>query len=326
MSKNIKEELIQSLATGQFISGQELGDRLGVTRAAIFNHIKKLTAMGLDIFSVTGRGYKLAQPLELLDPLQIQQHLQKLSLEQHVVEVHRVIDSTNSYLLRKIPNNIIKGQTCIAEYQQSGRGRRGRQWLSPFGSHIYLSQYWPLEQGMSEAMGLSLVIGIAISEVVQEYVPAKVQLKWPNDIYIEEQKVAGILIELEGQAQGLSHCVVGVGLNIQMPISVGKQIEQPWTDLVSHCADKIDRNKLVAKIIYSINKFLVINQNSGFASLLERWHNRDVFLNKRVRVITGDKESVGIYRGVNAQGGMLLEVNGKETPFYGGEVSLRGVE
>jgi len=326
MSKNIKEQLIQSLATGQFISGQELGDRLGVTRAAISNHIKKLTAMGLDIFSVTGRGYKLAQPLELLDHLKIQDHLQNLSLEQHVVEVHRVIDSTNSYLLRKIPNNIIRGQTCIAEYQQSGRGRRGRQWLSPFGSHIYLSQYWPLEQGMSEAMGLSLVIGIAISEVVQKYVPAKVQLKWPNDIYIEEQKVAGILIELEGQAQGLSHCVVGVGLNIQMPISVGKQIDQPWTDLVSHCADKIDRNKLVAKIIYSINKFLVINQKSGFASLLRLWHSRDIFLNKRVKVITGDKESVGIYRGVNAQGGMLLEVNGQETPFYGGEVSLRGVE
>lgn len=335
MAKAIQEKIITSLAQGDFVSGQDLGDKLGVSRAAISNHIKALAEIGLDIFRVTGKGYKLAQPLTLLAREKIFAHLRLIAkqsndstkvLDENLLEVHSLIDSTNSYLLRKIPNQISKGQTCVAEYQHAGRGRRGRQWLSPFGSHIYLSMYWPLEQGMSQAMGLSLVIGLAISDAIAFYVNEDVQLKWPNDIYIQGKKVAGILVELEGQTQGLSHCVIGVGINVQMPSSIGEQIDQPWTDLSQHLQQKIDRNELVAQIISNMNKRLIQHQQDGFAGMLDDWHSKDLFLNKAVKIITGSKETKGIYRGVNEQGAMLLECDNKVVPIYGGEVSLRGIK
>jgi len=325
MTKTVKDELVKALACGDFVSGQQFGEQVGVSRAAISNHIKTLTEMGLDIFRVTGKGYKLAQPIDLLELCQIEKYLAKLANNELPIEVHSIIDSTNSYLLRKIPN-ISKGQTCIAEYQQAGRGRRGRKWQSPFGSHLYLSMYWPLEQGMSEAMGLSLVVGLAISDAIQKFAPNEVELKWPNDVYVLGKKIAGILVELEGQAQGLSHCVVGVGLNVQMPKSASDEIDQPWTDLASHYSEKIDRNKLVAEVIHCIYQRLKQHQDSGFASMIEEWQQQDLFLNKTVKIVTGEKETRGVYRGVNEQGAMLLEINGKFSPIYGGEVSLRSDE
>jgi len=322
MSKAVKEQLIKALACGDFVSGQQFGEQVGVSRAAISNHIKTLTEMGLDIFRVTGKGYKLAQPINLLELGQIEKNLAQLTSIELPIEVHSIIDSTNSYLLRKIPN-IKQGQTCIAEYQQAGRGRRGRKWQSPFGSHLYLSLYWPLEQGMSEAMGLSLVIGLAISDAIQKFFPNKVELKWPNDVYVSGKKIAGILVELEGQAQGLSHCVIGVGINVQMPKSASAEIDQPWTDLASHHGDKIDRNKLVSEVIHCIYQRLKQHQISGFSSMIDEWQQQDLFLNKPVKIVTGSRETFGIYRGVNEQGALLLEVNGKISPVYGGEISLR---
>jgi len=325
MSKTVKDQLIKALACGEFVSGQQFGEQVGVSRAAISNQIKTLTEMGLDIFRVTGKGYKLAQSIDLLEHNQIENNLIKLSYNDLSIEVHSIIDSTNSYLLRKIPN-IKKGQICIAEYQQAGRGRRGQKWQSPFGSHLYLSMYWQLEQGMSEAMGLSLVIGLALSDAIQKFVTNKVELKWPNDVYVSGKKIAGILIELEGQAQGIGHCVVGVGLNVQMPKSASTEIDQPWTDLRSHHSEKVDRNKLAAEVIHCIYQRLEQHQTSGFASMIEEWHQQDLLLNKTVKIITGSRETLGIYRGVNEQGAMLLEVNNKVSPVYGGEVSLRSAE
>ncbi len=323
MAKIIREQLIRLLAQGDFISGQYLGQKLGVSRAAISNHIKALTEIGLDIYSVTGKGYKLAQPISLLDEQKITAHLNTLG-ENNLIEVHNIIDSTNSYLLRKIPNQIEMGQVCIAEYQQQGRGRRGRTWQSPFASHLYLSLYWPLEQGMSDAMGLSLTIALAISDTIKHFSQEQVQLKWPNDIYMQGKKLAGVLIELEGQAQGISHCVIGVGLNINMPATSAKEIDQPWTDLSHHSTKELDRNLLSAYLIAMIMKRLKQHQEFGFSAMLAEWHQLDYFLNQQVKLVTGHKEIIGTYQGVNEQGALILCVDGKEQVLYGGEVSLRG--
>jgi len=324
MAKAIREQLIKRLAEGGFISGELLGQKLGVSRAAISNHIKALTTMGLDVYRVTGKGYKLAQPLNLLECNQIKTHLDNLQCK-NIVEVHTIIDSTNSYLLRKIPHQIKAGQVCIAEYQQKGRGRRGRTWQSPFASHLYLSLYHPLEAGMSDAMGLSLVVALALSDTLQLFTHANVQLKWPNDVYIQGKKIAGILLELEGQAEGLSHCVIGIGLNIQMPTSSGAKIEQPWTDLQQHSDKVIDRNLLTAHLIYYLNKRLLDHQKWGLTVMLPEWHKKDYFLHKAVKIITGQHQVNGIYKGVNEQGGLILQTTNKEKIVYGGEVTLRGL-
>ena len=332
MTSMIREELIKALSGGAFVSGQYIGELLGVSRTAVSKHVKALTELGLDIYSVTGKGYKLAQPLTLLSQRQIMNKLSSVG-KTNTVEVHTLIDSTNSYLMRLLSKqneelefNLSQGQVCLAEYQSAGRGRRGRQWISPFGSHLYLSMYWKLEQGLAAAMGLSLVSALAVSDAIKQELNLNVQLKWPNDIYIDGVKLAGILIELEGQVSELSHSIIGIGLNLKMPENSAKDIDQPWTDLQSHYQVDIDRNQLCSTIISCLIDRLTLHQEQGLAVMIDEWHQQDVFLNKPVQLITGDRITQGICRGINSQGALMLEINGVIKPIYGGEVSLRAAK
>lgn len=325
----IREELIKALSTGKFVSGQYLGEMLNVSRTAVSKHVKALSGMGLDIYSVTGKGYKLAQPLNLLTEEKINAYLPPKYKTKKIV-VHTLIDSTNSYLMRCLSNQgdegypvLEQGQVCLSEYQSEGRGRRGRQWISPFGSNLYLSLYWQLEHGLSAAMGLSLVTALAVSDAIKKLFDLDVELKWPNDIYLNGVKLAGILIELEGQVSGPSHSVIGIGLNLKMPEKSAKAIDQPWTDLQSHIETSIDRNELCAAIISCLIERLHLHQEVGLAVMVDEWHQQDVYLNKNVQLITGDRVTKGVCRGINAQGALMLEVNGEIKPIYGGEVSLR---
>jgi len=355
MVKAVQEKLIKALVNGGFVSGQYIGEQLGISRTAISKHIKVLTEMGLDIFSVKGKGYKLSQSLNLLDQEKISNALIQLQLELQLkmqsqrglkndvqkanisksnalkdkapkVEVHSLIDSTNSYLMRCLPNEVTQGQVCLAEFQSAGRGRRGRQWISPFGSQVYLSMYWYLEQGLSAAMGLSLVTALAVSDAIYSLTNIQVQLKWPNDVYLSGVKLAGILIDLEGQAQEPSHSVIGIGLNLNMPEQEAKKIDQQWTDLQSHCSKEIDRNALCAQLIHHLLKRLHQHEKEGLSVMLDEWHAQDFYLNKKVKLLTGKSFIKGICRGVNNQGALMLEVDGQVKPIYGGEVSLRGDE
>lgn len=324
MSKPIREKLISALASGGFVSGQSIADELSVSRAAISNQVKALNEMGLDIFKVRGKGYQLANSLVLLDRTAIHKGLNSLRAD-NSVEVHTLIDSTNDYLMRKLPNQVTQGQVCIAEYQSAGRGRRGRQWISPFGSHLYLSYYHKLNEGFSAAMGLSLVTALAISDAIYALYGIEVQLKWPNDVYLDGVKLAGILIDLEGQATGDCHSVIGIGVNLQMPEQAGEQITQPWTELQRHVGERIDRNELVVAIIIALNQRLKQQSEQGIKSMLADWHKHDLYLNQPVKIITGENEEFGICRGVNEQGALLLENKGHVKTLFGGEVSLRGV-
>jgi BirA family biotin operon repressor/biotin-[acetyl-CoA-carboxylase] ligase len=320
--KAIREQLIKKLVKGEFLSGQAIGEELGVSRAAISKHISALQEMGFDIFSVTGKGYRLAEPIELLNESLIVEELAEKNTSAKV-EVHNLIDSTNSYLMRRLPNQNVIGQVCIAEYQSAGRGRRGRQWISPFGSHIYLSMYWYLEQGMSAAMGLSVVAALAVSDAIKALYQVDVELKWPNDIYFNGVKLAGILIDLEGQAMEPCHCVIGIGLNIKMPAKSAVLVDQPWIDLSSAIGVDIDRNMLAANIISALHKRLKVHSETGINTMVTQWHAQDFYINKPVALITGEKVTRGICRGINGQGALMLEVNGQVSPVYGGEVSLR---
>lgn len=166
-----KLHILKTLSDGEFHSGEALGHDLGISRAAIAKHIKGLSEWGVDIYRIQGRGYQLAHPMQLLDETRL------TDSSEPKLELIPVIDSTNQYLLERV-NESEKGRVCVAEYQASGRGSRGRQWVSPFGSNLYLSMYWRLDAGMAAAMGLSLVIGIAAVEALEEMGIQGVKLKW----------------------------------------------------------------------------------------------------------------------------------------------------
>ncbi len=317
MARDQVNRIIQLLADGQFYSGEWLGEQLSVSRTSISNYIKQAEQLGLDIHSVKGKGYKLAHSIELLDVDEI-----KRQSGQNAIEVFTEIDSTNQYLMDRL-DQLTSGATCLAESQTAGRGRRGRKWISPFGSHLYLSMFWQLEAGIEAAMGLSLATGIATVNALTALGINGAQLKWPNDIYVNNKKLAGILVEMSAQAAGPCQLVVGLGLNIKMPSQMAAEIDQPWTDLSQIGGAGVSRNTLAAHIIMALEQTLALYEQEGLAPFLPRWQELDAFINQPVNLIMGPKTISGIARGVDKQGALLVEQHGVVKPFIGGEISLR---
>lgn len=309
-------KLVALVADGEFHSGEQLGEALGMSRAAINKHIQTLKSWGLDVYTVTGKGYSLPEPIQLLDEEVILSHLHQPNLA-----VIPVIDSTNQYLLDRM-DKLPSGYACIAEYQQAGRGRRGRKWFSPFGSNLYMSMYWRLEQGPAAAMGLSLVIGIIMAEVIQLLGAPNVRVKWPNDLYLNDRKLAGILVELTGKTGDAAQIVIGAGVNLLMRSEGTAEINQGWINLQEAGVD-IDRNELAAKLINSLREALPIFERDGLAPFVSRWEALDNFINRPVKLLIGDREVYGIARGIDKQGGLLLEQDGVIKSWVGGEISLR---
>jgi BirA family biotin operon repressor/biotin-[acetyl-CoA-carboxylase] ligase len=311
--------LISLLSDGEFHSGEQLGERLGMSRAAINKHIQTLRDWGVDVFTVPGKGYSLPEPIQLLNEEFIRSNIQT-----GAVTVLPVIDSTNQYLLERLAT-LESGDACVAEYQQAGRGRRGRKWFSPFGANLYLSMYWRLEQGPAAAIGLSLVIGIVMAEVLQSLGAEKVRVKWPNDLYLMDRKLAGILVELTGKTGDAAQIVIGAGINLAMRRVESEVINQGWINL-QEAGIRIDRNMLAVRLIKELRAALLLFELEGLAPYLSRWERLDNFIDRPVKLIIGEKEIFGISRGIDTQGALLLEQDGVIKPWMGGEISLRSAE
>ncbi|WP_438918385.1 bifunctional biotin--[acetyl-CoA-carboxylase] ligase/biotin operon repressor BirA [Kosakonia cowanii] len=311
--------LISLLADGEFHSGEQLGESLGMSRAAINKHIQTLRDWGVDVFTVPGKGYSLPEPIQLLDETFIRREVAQGS-----VVVLPVIDSTNQYLLDRLAG-LQSGDACVAEYQQAGRGRRGRKWVSPFGANLYISMYWRLEQGPAAAIGLSLVIGIVMTEVLRDLGADQVRVKWPNDLYLNDRKLAGILVELTGKTGDAAQIVIGAGVNLAMRNAQAGDINQGWINL-QEAGVRIDRNVLAARLITELRSALHCFEQEGLTPFLARWEVLDNFINRPVKLIIGEKEIFGISRGIDSQGALLLEQDGVVKPWVGGEISLRSAE
>lgn len=308
--------LIELLADGNIHSGEQLGESLGMTRAGINKHIQTLRSWGIDVQTVAGKGYQLDAPMNLLNADSVNKNING-----EPASVIPVIDSTNQYLIQRI-SELKSGDVCIAEYQSAGRGRRGRQWVSPFGRNLYLSMYWKLDQGPAAAIGLSLVVGVIMAEVLQKLGADGVKVKWPNDLYLNDKKLSGILVELTGKTGDVAHIVTGIGINIAMSKNQNEAINQQWINL-EQVGIKIDRNELACEITNALREAFVQFEKQGLSVFIERWKHLDNFMDRRVKLIIGEKEIFGIAKGINDQGALLLEQDGKIIPYIGGEISLR---
>ncbi|AWL10918.1 Biotin--[acetyl-CoA-carboxylase] ligase [Saliniradius amylolyticus] len=315
-----RSTLVARLADGQFHSGESLGRALGVSRAAVNKHIQALTALGLDVYKVTGKGYRLSGPLTLLEESQLATHRQ--AILGAPVKVMNVVDSTNTQL--KCDQELhYSGAVCVAQAQTAGRGRMGRQWLSPFGANLYLSMFWCFGGGYSALQGLSLMVGLVVSEALDELGYPGTKLKWPNDVYLEGKKLGGILIEVEGQMNDECQAVIGLGLNLDMPDNVAMGIDQPWTDLTREFGQEVDKNRLAARIIDRLHEGVLRFEEQGLTPFQERWNKRDHFAGQSVRMLCGKQEFQGICLGINQDGALILDTKAGQKTFFGGEVSVR---
>ena len=318
-------QLLRELSHERFISGVRLAEKFGVSRSVVSNALNEASAAGVEIFSLTRRGYRLAQPVELLDLDRIRAQLGALSNRMDV-DVIETIDSTNTEMMKLAVAGAPSGAALVAEIQTEGRGRRGRVWHSALGASLTFSLLWRFQKGAAQLGGLSLVVGLAILRALHQLGIGNntVQLKWPNDVVVGARKLAGVLIESQGDMLGPTAVVIGIGINMDLPVQVIARIDQPVTDVQRVAGETVSRNQLVAGVLRQLVVMLDAFAVSGFAPFKNEWTRAHALHQQSVRVINGDGGSVdAIVRGVADDGTLVIHHDGRDRLLASGEVSLR---
>ncbi|OGV75591.1 MAG: biotin--[acetyl-CoA-carboxylase] ligase [Methylotenera sp. RIFCSPLOWO2_02_FULL_45_14] len=322
--------ILKLLADGKFHSGEAIAKHFNVSRATIWNALQHAEQLGIEVFSVRGRGYKLPQAVTLLDEQAILNAIGEQS-PTFKLELHDYIESTNTYLMQKVGVHQAHA-TCVAAHLQSqGRGRRGRTWHAGLGASLTFSLLWRFQCGAAALSGLSLAIGVALMRTLHEIGVASAQLKWPNDVLIVDrnqhcEKLAGILIELQGDMDGPSAAVIGIGINLKLPTSIKQKIDQPVTDLAQASAQAIDPNVLLGTLLKQLAAVLRDFEQNGFSNLRDEWIKHHAYHLQQVRILMPDgREMVGIVQGIAEDGTLLVETSNGLQRFVSGEISLRGV-
>jgi BirA family biotin operon repressor/biotin-[acetyl-CoA-carboxylase] ligase len=333
--KPLAYHVLRLLADGEFHSGATLAQTTGMSRASVWNAVQEIEAVGLDVFSVRGRGYRLARPVSMLDAVRIAHWLGEAT--PFSLEIVDEADSTNTLLLQRAQAGAPHASVIAVEWQRAGRGRLNRPWHAAVGGALTFSVLWRFSQGATTLAGLSLAVGLAVVRALETFGPGKlsgVGLKWPNDVLWRGRKIAGILIEMQGDALGPSAVVIGAGINVRLSPALDARIDQAAADLetmlgtsggqVTGGAQVVDRNQLLAVLLGEFNRVLLEFERAGFQPFREDWQRRHVHQGCAVRLaLPGGVSESGVARGVGADGALLLETARGVRPFHSGDVSLR---
>ncbi|MEZ0152733.1 MAG: bifunctional biotin--[acetyl-CoA-carboxylase] ligase/biotin operon repressor BirA [Candidatus Reddybacter sp.] len=315
--------IVELLGDGEYVSGAVLGDALGVSRTAVWKHLNKLEGWGVLIEKAKGRGYRITGGMELLCEQRVLDGMSKPARQLlDGLQILETTDSTNDVVRSEIGKDAAQGFVCFAERQSGGRGRHGRQWVSPFGRNLYMSLSWHFDEGAAALEGLSLAVGVGVARVIESFGVSNVALKWPNDILLEKQKVGGVLLEMMGDPVGRCQVIVGVGLNLGM--TEGAPIDQPWADLGSHA--QIGRNQLASALLSELLPMLDGYSRAGFPNYRAQWESYDAYRDRPIKLLTPRMTIQGVGRGVSHTGAIQIEVDGVIESYSGGEISLRPID
>ena len=322
---SLRRRLLTLLSDGEHHSGEALGAALGVSRMAVWKHIKALHELGIDISVQRGKGYRLPATLELLERERILAATTPPCADAiSEIHVHLEVDSTNNWLREVALNGASSGTVCVAELQSAGRGRRGRTWVSPFAASLYLSLLWRANCGAAALGGLSLVTGIAILRALQSLGIEGAGLKWPNDVLAGRDKLAGVLIDVVGEASGPCALIVGVGINMDLPDDKARTIDQAWTDMRRVGGDAVlSRNELAGRVLSELIPAMELFERTGLQAFLDDWHRYDIVSGQRVELMLPNERVIGMARGIDEGGALLVDTRDGCRRFHSGDVSLR---
>ncbi len=319
--------LLRLLADGGLHSGEWLAEQLGVSRAAVWKAVERLRHKGIEVQAIHRRGYALPAPVELLDETRIRAVVSSA----HAARIESLsltfeTDSTNTRLLAAAPPRQGSAHVALTELQLAGRGRRGRLWVAPFGGSIALSLGWVFADAARASPALSLCVGVAVSRALGRCGADGISLKWPNDIWLADRKVGGVLLELRAEASGTAHVVIGVGLNVSLAPAERRQFEEAGVRVAAvadACSTLPSRNLIAGALIDELLGMLVAFERDGFAAFRDAWISLDALRDRPSQVLIGENALPGTARGVNADGALRLERDGSIHEFMSGEVSLR---
>ena len=322
--KPLSFAILRQLSDGAFHSGADIANHSGASRATVRQALKGLSEAGVDLLCIPGQGYRLREPIEWLD-----RQVLSFALGEHAswfnLEILDQVDSTNRVLLQKSALGAPHGSCVAAELQTAGRGRRGRAWFAGIGGGVVFSVLWRFEQGAGFLSGLGLAVGVAVIRALYAGGVAGVVLKWPNDVLYQYRKLAGILIETQGDILGPCAVVIGIGLNLKLSEAVLNRIDQPAVDVFSITRQTPQRNRIMALILTHLADVLSEFAQQGFSGLREEWKNYHVYQDKHVRLLMPDgMQREGKLLDVENDGALLLETPDGLGRFMAGEISLRG--
>jgi len=314
---------LRQLADGRFHSGEAVAKSLGRSRATLSEALKRVPELGVEIFSVPGRGYRLAHPLEFIDAGALQARLAAAGSRIRV-EVVDEIDSTSSRLMARAMTGAPAGTCIAAEWQSAGRGRRGRSWVSALGGSLTFSLLWRFERGAGYLGGLSLAVGVAVARALEACGAARVQVKWPNDVVVDFRKLAGILVEMSGDLQGPSVAVIGIGVNYRLGEHVLDRIDQAVVDVASCAAPVPGRTEVLASLLEALEIALVEFDRGGFAPFREPWRALHAYQGRPVRVLpAGEPAFDAEVLDVAPDGALVVGAGGRQFALSSAEISLR---
>jgi BirA family biotin operon repressor/biotin-[acetyl-CoA-carboxylase] ligase len=322
--------LLVLLADGQLRSGEWLAKELKMSRAAVWKGVERLRALGVGVQALPRRGYRLSNPVELLDARRIGAEVGPQRMAQlRTVELLFEVDSTNTRLLGTAPPPQGLADACFCELQHTGRGRRGRRWIAPFGTGVALSVAWTFGDGAGALAALSLGVGVAVARALARAGAQGVTLKWPNDIWLRDRKIGGVLIELRAEASGPAHVVIGVGVNVNLPAAARREIEAGGVRVAAvadACAAAPSRNLVAGAILDELLSMLRQFEREGFAAFRDAWTALDALSGRPAQVLLGGTAISGTARGVDQEGALLLDTGDRVQRFVSGEASLRVIE
>lgn len=309
--------LLRLLNSSHFLSGAVIAEQLGISRASVSNALTDAEQYGIVLERRHGLGYRLAQPIEWLEPTTIRAGLRSESVFN--IEVVDRIESTNRALLAD-PRH---GRVLAAEWQDGGRGRLGRKWLGALGGSLLFSLAWTFPGGLAQLAGLPLAVGAILAKTLADQGVHGIGLKWPNDLLLPQGKVGGILIEMQGDALGPAQVVIGIGINLALPAHWQAQLDQPSATLQT-AGLTLGRNVLLALLLRELEVMLARFAREGFAPFQSEWEARHLWAGIEVEARAPDGRVIaGVARGVAADGALRVQTSDGEILIHAGDISLR---
>lgn len=307
----------------KWISGEELSMELGISRTAVWKHIKTLKSEGHRILSAPKKGYRLEKTADLIIMDELQAQLRTRVMGRPAIHIFDRTDSTNLQAKILAEQGAAEGTLVVADTQSSGRGRRGRTWHSPAGRNVYASLILRPTLTPSQAPQITLMTAVALAETLNSIPPLEAKIKWPNDVMVGEKKIAGILTEISTDMEAVDYVVVGFGVNVNSRHEdIPEEIRTIATSILMENGVETSRSSLICDLMENFEAVYDLLLDSGFGPVMSHWRRMSDIIGRRVQVDVMGTRHYGVVEGVDDDGVLILrDDNGAAHRILSGDVT-----
>jgi BirA family transcriptional regulator, biotin operon repressor / biotin---[acetyl-CoA-carboxylase] ligase len=304
-----------------YTSGAAMATTLGISRTAVWKYLGHLDELGYVVEHRKGQGYNLKATPDKLYPWEIERHLSSRFVGRSI-EYKEILDSTNATAFRLALDGAQEGSCVVAEQQLTGRGRLMRKWHSPFGKNIYISVILRPSIHPSQVYPLTFISSLAVCDLLSS-IGIKARLKWPNDVLVGKKKICGTLIELSTEADAVRFVVIGIGLNVNMGrVDLSDEIENIATSLSIETKKHFERSSICGILLTNLEKYYTMFSEFGMGCICSLWEERSGVKGTYVEITQADVVHKGISQGIDKDGAMLLNEDGRVFRVIAGDASI----